>query len=83
MAYVHSTVPIYMLHMCIHKLSHTGFVQGYVYPFSFLRTIMTLIMKGYRTISVVLVFEPKLSLGEGLYWSKSLESVYETSIHIR
>jgi hypothetical protein len=26
-----------MLHICTNKLGHTGFVQGYVYPVSFLK----------------------------------------------
>jgi hypothetical protein len=45
MAYVYPTVPICMLHICINKLDHTGFIQDYVYPFNFLKTVVVLIMK--------------------------------------
>jgi hypothetical protein len=61
-----------MLRICINKLGRTSFIQGHVYLFSFLKDHHSLIVKGYRAILAVFVFEPKLSLGEGLYRSKCL-----------
>jgi hypothetical protein len=55
-----------MLHTSINKLDHTGFIQCYVYPFSFLKDHHVLIYEGVSSNLSRLCVYVYLSLKRGV-----------------